>query len=55
VKEKPIIGFVEVLKNVIYTIGIETRSTTLEAMNFVAFCKKELGKVRTVLACAAGD
>ena len=54
-EKEPIIGFMEILKNMIDTIGIETRSTALEAMNFIAFFEEKLGQIRAVLTCATGD
>jgi hypothetical protein len=55
VKEKLVIRLVEIPKDVIYTIGVKTRRTTLEAMDLVAFREQKLGQVRTILASTACD
>ena len=42
VQEKAVAGFVEIQKNVINAVGIETRSAPLQTMNFVSFGEKKL-------------
>ncbi len=44
-QEEAVVGFVKIPKNVVDAIGVETRRTPLEPMDFVAFGEKELGQV----------
>ena len=46
---------VRVLVDVVDTLGVEQRRTTLDAMNDVALLEQKFGKVRTVLAGDARD
>jgi len=45
VQEEAVAGLVKIPKNVVNAIGIETRRTPLETMNFVSFGEKEFSQV----------
>jgi hypothetical protein len=46
---------VRVFVDVIHTLGVEGGGAALDAVHFIAFGQKELGKVAAVLAGDAGD
>ncbi len=43
------------LVDMVDPFGIERGSTSLDPVDFIALLEKELGKVRSVLTCNAGD
>ena len=53
-QETPV-AFVRVLVEMINSICINKRSTTFDAMNFVAFVQQKLCQIGTVLPSDAGD
>jgi hypothetical protein len=55
VENEPGTGLVDVPIDVIEPVGVEAGGTAFQAMDLVAFGKKQLGQVGAVLAGATGD
>jgi hypothetical protein len=48
-------GIVRILIDVIYTVSVKQRRSSLDAVDFVTFGEEKLGEVGSILACNSCD
>lgn len=48
-------GVVWITVEMVDSLGVECRSSTNDAVNFISLFQQEVGQMRTILACDAGD